>query len=84
MTITLNLKPEIEARLFAQAAKQGLSIEQFLQSWIESSLPPETKSAENWRELLDEFCNHPALANIPPVSDDAVSLTYLEREDSQR
>jgi len=84
MTITLNLTPEAEARLIAQAAEQGVSVKQFLQSWIEKNLPTEIKPEEDWRTVLQEFCNHSALANVPPVSNDAVIHIYLEREDNQR
>jgi hypothetical protein len=38
MTIKLQLKPEIEARLIAKAAVQGLSVEAYLVSLIEDSL----------------------------------------------
>lgn len=83
MAITLNLNSETEARLIAQAAEKGVSVEQFLQAWIEKNLPTEIEPEEDWRTVLQEFCNYSALANVPPISDDAVSRTYLEREDSQ-
>lgn len=38
MNIQLQLKPEIEARLIAQAATQGLSVEAYVESLIEDSL----------------------------------------------
>ena len=45
MTIHLDLKPEIEARLIAQAIDKGVSVEQYLQSWIETNLATETNSS---------------------------------------
>ena len=45
MTIQLQLKPEIEARLIAEAAAQGLSVEAYLASLIENSL---TNHEENF------------------------------------
>jgi hypothetical protein len=92
MTIKLDLKPETEARLIAQASAQGMSVEQYLQSLIENNLPieaeqpiPKTETSENWVNLLEQFCNNPALANVPPLSDEAISREsiYREREDSQ-
>lgn len=92
MTIQVNLKPEIEARLTAQAVAKGISVEQYLQSWIETNLtseiersPSQTENPEEWVELLEAFCNNPALANVPPLSDEAISREsiYREREDSQ-
>jgi hypothetical protein len=38
MTIHLQLKPEIEARIIAEAAAQALSVEAYLASLIEESL----------------------------------------------
>jgi hypothetical protein len=92
MTIKLDLKPETEARLIAQASAQGMSVEMYLQSLIENNLPieveqpiPKTETSEDWVNLLEQFCNNPALANVPPLSDEAISREsiYREREDSQ-
>lgn len=91
MTISLELSPEIEARLIAHAAANGVSVEQYLQSFIESNLPTEieqrlqAKTAEKWAEWLEAFCNNPALADVPPLSDEAISREsiYREREDNQ-
>lgn len=41
MTITLELAPEIEARLIAQAAAQGITAEAFLKAAIENLLNAE-------------------------------------------
>jgi hypothetical protein len=92
MTIRLDLKPETEARLITQASAQGISVEQYLQSLIENNLPIEikeliskTETTEDWVNLLEQFCNNPALANIPPLSDEAISREsiYREREDNE-
>jgi hypothetical protein len=80
MNINLDLKPEAEALLTAQAAAKGVSVEQYLKFWIESNLPmeveaslPQTKTSQNWADLLEAFCNNPALANVPPLSDEAIA-----------
>ena len=90
MTIKLDLKPETEARLITQAAARGVSVEQYLYSLIENLLTENqpfdpAKNTEDWVELLEAFCNNPALANVPPLSDKAISREsiYREREDSQ-
>lgn len=92
MAITLVLKPETEARLITQAAAKGISVEQYLESLIETNLTieaeqslPQKQTTEDWIELLEAFCNNPALANVPPLSDEAISREsiYREREDSQ-
>ncbi len=41
MTITLKLKPKLEARLVAHAAAQGMSVETYLVSLVENSLSKE-------------------------------------------
>jgi hypothetical protein len=72
MTVTLNLKPEVEAGLFAQARASGMTVEEYLLSMVEgvvlpaTTLPPEQRAAafEAWS------ANHRA---TPPLSDYAVS-----------
>jgi hypothetical protein len=108
MSITLDLSPDTEARLMAEAAARGISVEELLKTTIDTLLttsefssqpvltPQEnadrfvqwarqTKPSENWVELLDAFTNNPALAGVPPLSDEAISheSIYREREDSQ-
>ena len=90
MSITIELSPDTETRLLAQAAAKGLSVEQYLTAWIETNLPtaerlPSPKDSEDWVKQLKAFGNNPALANVPPLSDEAISREsiYGEREDSQ-
>jgi hypothetical protein len=92
MTIYLELKPETEAYLVAQATARGESVEQYLQGLIESNLSsaseqpvPQIGTTGDWVDLLETFCNNPALVNVPPLSDKAISREsiYREREDSQ-
>lgn len=83
MTIQLDLKPEIEARLIAQAAMQGVTIDRYLESLIEQHLATQTES--EWKTILDQLGRSPSLAKAPPLSDEAISREsiYREREDSQ-
>ena len=73
MTVTLKLKPEIEAGLLAQAKASGMTLEEYLLSLVEASVfsgkqplaPRERASAyEAWS------ASHRA---TPPLSDEAVS-----------
>jgi predicted transcriptional regulator len=89
MTLQIQLKPEIEARLIAQAAKQGLSVEAYLESLIEDSLISQEKTTfyqvsnqEEWETILTDLINLPAFAVAPPLSDVAISRECIyTRED---
>ena len=91
MAITLILKPEIEAQLFAQAAAKGVSVEQYLQSWIETNLATEiekpfyqTATTVEWVDAFTAWANSHS-SDAPPLSDEAISREsiYREREDRQ-
>jgi hypothetical protein len=84
MTIQLNLKPELEARLKTQATLQGVSVDRYLESLIERHLT--TQAEPEWKALLDQLGTSPSLAKAPPLSDEAISREsiYREREDQQR
>jgi hypothetical protein len=74
MTITLNLKPEVEAGLMVQAQASGMTVEAYLLAMVEgvvlqeitTTLSPErrAKGFEAWS------ANHRA---TPPLSDFAVN-----------
>jgi predicted transcriptional regulator len=91
MTVTLELKPEVEARLRARAAERGLPLKKFLEAVIEidvgrGGVRPfhETASAEEWEEALRDWVNRDRPPH-PPLSEEAISREniYREREDSQ-
>ena len=88
MTVTLELKPEIEEELVARARAEGLSTEEFVNRELEklvasasaeSKLTPEER-ARLWEEWLESHS-----VGGPPLSDYAVSREsiYKEREDAQ-
>jgi len=74
VAITLDLKPEVEAELTAQAQAAGLSLAQFLRRELEAIAPgaparlPGTppEGLDQWErdldEWLDSFPQHPVLA----------------------
>lgn len=85
MSVTLELKAEVEARVVAQARARGVSIEDFLASVIENELNGKTKveltpqeKSELWRAFVDSHKHITA-----PPADDSRESIYREREDSQ-
>ncbi len=90
MTVTLDLKPEIEERVKQKAAEKGLTVEAFIETVINANVRRETSksfhetaSAEEWKKALRDWIN-----NFPPhpvLSDEAISREniYREREDAQ-
>ncbi|MGB7555270.1 MAG: hypothetical protein WBM04_12920 [Candidatus Korobacteraceae bacterium] len=74
MTVTLKLKPEIEAGLLAQAEASGMTVEAYLVSVVEGAVlpvPPKPLSAEERAAAFEVWsANH---RPTPPLSDYAVS-----------
>jgi hypothetical protein len=73
MTVTLKLKPEIEAGLLAQARASGMTLEEYLVLVVEGVVSP-TKQALAPEERASAFeawsASHRA---TPPLSDGAIS-----------
>ena len=57
MTITIDLKPQVESQIAAQAAAQGLSVEAFVQKLLEKSVvsnnSPDEISLEEFERDMD-------------------------------
>jgi hypothetical protein len=88
MNVTLELKPEVEARVVEQAASRGVPVEDFLRSVIEDSLNGREvqifyRTPEEWEVALDEFADSPAFGRAVLLVDDNRESIYREREDSQ-
>ena len=90
MTVTLEFKPEIEARLREKAAAKGLPVEKFLEAVIELDMSRggekpfhETATPEEWEAALDAFIHSPAFQNVSWTVDDSRESIYREREDAQ-
>src|SRR5260370_7956776 len=76
MTVTIELAPEIEAGLAAQAAAQGVSLQQYLRHLLEEQVPhgkPVTpgERAAFWRQSTT------GLPHTPPLPDQALSPPTL-------
>ena len=55
MTVTLNLKPELEAGIFAQAQASGMSVEAYLLSVIEGVVLPSIRQRVSPEERAASF-----------------------------
>jgi hypothetical protein len=69
MSIILDLKPETEARARANAAAQGLAVQEYLQSVLEQVLPQlprpaQRVSQEEFEAIMDELAA--GSENLPP------------------
>lgn len=94
MTITLELQPEDEAKLVAQANAHGLSLDNFLKIII-AAQAGKIGTREGWNapkdqkafsaQEIDRFFDEAAdmiPAGVPPLSDDAMSRESIyTRED---
>lgn len=83
MTVTIELRPEIEAALAALAAEQGVSLSHFVRRVLEERLPHEAPAAltpaeraRAWRESVH------GLPRTKPLSEEAISREsfYAARE----
>jgi hypothetical protein len=89
MTVTLELKPEVEEQLEAQARESGLSVKDYLEKRVEemisTSEPQSAKTPEERVRLWREFLNSHDDIKAPPLCDEAISREsiYREREDKQ-
>jgi predicted DNA-binding protein len=80
MTVTIELKPEIEKRLAKEADKKGLPIETFIEVFIEENLEEaeekekpfhETASREEWIAEFDKWIESHKDRGLPYLSDEA-------------
>ncbi len=54
MTVTLNLKPEVEAGLLAQAQASGMSLEAYLLSVVEEAVRPIPEASSTGKLAREE------------------------------
>ncbi len=83
MIVTLELKPEVEARAVEQPASRGVPVEDFLESVVEDSLRGREyelsyRTPEEWEATQDEFANSMAFAKAANrFVDDSSEGIYL-------
>jgi hypothetical protein len=90
MTVTLELRPEVEERIVAEAKARGLSVETYILTVLEKEAANGaasfalTATPEEWKTALLEWA-HTARPAHPPLTDEAISREsiYSDREDSQ-
>lgn len=88
MAVTIELKPEVEEQIIAEAKARGLSVEDYIQRKLEdraTTPDPNTLPFEEWSEKWDEWLHSHDYIKAPPLSDEAISREsiYREREDKQ-
>ena len=73
MSITLELKPELEARAQARAEAQGLPVEEYLQAMLEQMLRPAplptavSVSLDEFDAIMDALSEGSENEPVPPV-----------------
>lgn len=82
MTVKLQLRPEVEAELAAQARARGLSLEVYLEQVLQersrvTTLPPSGSAAERAASFEAWAHSHPL---TPPLPDEAVRRQNLVRD----
>ena len=77
MTITIDLPPELETSLIAEAKAQNLPLPRYLEHLLRDHLSVKTDAlsaaerAQAWRESVKD------LPRTPPLSDEAISRALL-------
>ena len=90
MTVTLELKPEVEEKIVAEAKARGVSVETYILNVLEKEVTNGeasfalTATPEEWKKAFLEWAHTEGPAH-PPLSDEAMSRDsiYREREDTQ-
>jgi hypothetical protein len=77
MTVTIELKPEIEASLAALAAAHGLALPQFVQQVLESQVTPGVSALSPSERAAAWRTSTAGLPIRPPLADEAVSRASI-------
>ena len=81
MTVRLQLKPEVEAELLAQARARGLSLEAYLEQVLQersrTMMPPNVSSSDQASAFETWAHSH---QRTPPLPDEAVRRENLVRD----
>jgi len=90
MTVTLELRPEVEEHIKAEANARGLSVQDYILNVLERDTAngeanfAMTATSEEWEKAFLEWVRTPRPEH-PPLSDEAMDREsiYREREDAQ-
>jgi hypothetical protein len=88
MMITVELEPDVESSLSAQAAERNVSVKDYVEAILRSfAVPPRSEFPAPGQRAneLDQWLKSHDYITAPPLSDEAVTREniYREREDSQ-
>jgi hypothetical protein len=87
MTVTIELKPEIETRIAELAAAQGVTVEEYIECVLDhlANIDTPIASPEERLRLFDEWISSHSQYTAPRLPDEALSREsiYAEREDCQ-
>lgn len=84
--MTLELKPEIEARIQEQADAQGVPVEIYIQRVLETIVGVQSATTSEERShIFEQWLKSHSYIKAPPLSDEAINREsiYGEREDRQ-
>lgn len=84
MTITLELPPDLEARIVAEADAAGVPVSEVVRAYLFQTFPRGSLKAQTVREIDAAFEEAADIIpdGIPPLSDEAISReTIYTRED---
>ena len=84
MNVTLNLPPDVEAGLLAQAQAEGLAVSEYVQNLVRGQLavrsgtgakprPSYELPPEEWVRKFEAWAESHAALNLPVLSDEAIS-----------
>jgi hypothetical protein len=87
MSIQIELRPEIEAELAAQAQKKGVPVIQYVQRILEQHVPglplESSMTPEQRAKAFDDWADSFPYRRGTPLSDDATSRDSLYQEDHE-
>ena len=80
MTLTIDLKPEVEAGLAAQARAKGISVAEYVRSLLEqfAQIRPQMTGEQRVKAMHEWAKGFPQVA---PLSDEAISRESLYSRD---
>jgi hypothetical protein len=87
MSIQIELRPEIEAELTAQAHKKGIPISQYVQRILEQHLPAQpvesAMTPEERAEAFQGWVDNFPYRRTTPLPDEAISRESFYRRDDE-